>query len=116
MIATSEQHRWQLYTRILLAVNTVLLVVSFFPWFAGTPGAAGVADHLFGHLTFGGFRFDVVWLVLAFIATSIWTFFNLAHFNVSPSHRLNGLLGLAWCAGFIYYVHHIITSGLLWMG
>lgn len=116
MASTSGQDRWSLYARILLAANTALLVLSFVPWFAGNPNAAGVADQMFGNLRFGGFRFDVVWLVLAFIATAIWTYLNLVDMKDNPSHRLNALLGAAWCAGFIYYVHHIFTSGLLYMG
>lgn len=49
--------------RALLAVNLVLLVLSFIPAFSGTGARPGLADALFGKIRFGGWRADVVWMV-----------------------------------------------------
>jgi hypothetical protein len=99
----------------LLAFNTLVLALSFVPWFAGTPQALGVADRLFGHIRFGGFRFDIVWLVFSFFATFVWVIYNLSTFR-QRSHKFNALLGALWCIGFVGLVRHILISGLLDMG
>ena len=113
---TTDDSRATVFTpfHYLLAFNTLVLALSF-PWFAGTPQAPGVADQLFGHIRFAGFRLEIVWLVSSFFATFVWVIYNLSTFR-QPSHKRNALLGALWCIGFVGLVRHILMSGLLDMG
>jgi hypothetical protein len=73
-------------------------------------------DHLLGALRLGGFRADVVWLVI----TTLFIFFALCLFlaeaRTSRSARVNVLLCIAEMLAFCSFVYRILTTGVVDFG
>ena len=57
--------------RCIIGFNLVLIALSWSAWFEGTATRVGAVDHLFGSFRLGGFRADVVWLVLSTLAIAL---------------------------------------------
>ncbi len=96
--------------------NLALIGLSLTRWFGGDASHPGVADHLFGAIRFGGFRADFVWMLfsnlLALVALPL--LFVLAHRN--PKFKLSAYFCLVELIGFLIYVIHTFTSGVLDFG
>ena len=102
--------------RACVIVNLVLILLTWWPRFSGSENQAGLADQVFGQFRIGGFRIDLVWIVLS----SAVLFFASFHFFNSSGERkatfLNGVFCVAGVLAFIVYIHKILTSGILWFG
>ena len=97
-------------------VNLVLISLTWWPRFSGSENQVGLADQLFGQLRIGGFRIDLVWLVLS---SAVLFFASVHFFNCTAERKpafLNGMFCVAGVLAFIAYIHKILTSGILWFG
>lgn len=46
-------------------LNLTGIAVSWSRWFSGDAAHVGLVDRILGHLRLGGFRVDVIWLLLS---------------------------------------------------
>jgi hypothetical protein len=60
--------------RGVIVANLILVAFSWWPWFEGTAEHVGEVDRLFGAFRLGGFRADLVWLIIS-------NFFVFWHFS-----------------------------------
>jgi hypothetical protein len=102
--------------RAVVAVNLLLVALSWWPWFEGTAAKPGAVDHLLGTLRLGGFRADVVWLVISTLFIFLALFLFLAEARRSRSARANVLLCLAEIVAFGSFVYRVLTTGVLDFG
>jgi hypothetical protein len=51
-----------------IAVNFILFVLMFIPAFSGIGPEPGLADRIWGNYRLGGWRADVVWVVISTVA------------------------------------------------
>jgi hypothetical protein len=84
----------------ILLVDVCLFVLSFVPWFSGVNrkfnAGPGVADHLFGSRTVGGWRGDVVWMVGSTLLLAVaFIFLSLNRSGEASGGRILKLCG-AW--------------------
>ena len=102
--------------RFVVGFNLVLIALSWWPWFEGTPTRVGAVDLLLGSFRLGGFRADVVWLFLstAFIAVSGIGCIRRA--GSDPLSRINVLLCLIEVVAFCSLVYRVVTTGVLDFG
>ena len=101
--------------RIVVLANLMLIASSCTTWFSGTAQTPGIADRTLEHLRLGGWRADIAWLLLSNILLFFAFLYSLVEIR-HPAARLNiGFLLLALIA-FYFYVHHLLHSGLLYMG
>jgi hypothetical protein len=96
--------------------NLVLIALSLTRWFGGDASHPGAVDHLFGAIRFGGFRVDFVWMILSNLVALVALpfLFVLAHRN--QKFKLSAYLCLAELIGFLVYLIHTFTSGVLDFG
>ena len=99
-----------------VSVNLLLIALTWWPRFSGSETRIGLADQLFGQLRIGGFRIDVVWLVLSSAALFFASFYFLNNTRERRTALLNGMFCVAGVLAFIVYVHKLLTSGLLYFG
>ncbi len=102
--------------RAVIGFNLVLIALSWFPWFEGTETRVGAVDHLLGAFRLGGFRADVVWLVLSTGVIALAGFLSLLQARGSRTARINALLCAVEVLAFCSFVYRIVTSGLLDFG
>ena len=76
----------------MVGINLLLVAFSWWPWFEGTATKVGAVDHLLGGLRLGGFRADVVWLVISTLLIFAAFFPFLIAARKSRSARINALL------------------------
>ena len=99
-----------------IVFNLALVALSWWPWFEGTAVRPGAVDHLLGAFRLGGFRADLVWLVVS----TLFIFFALFPFlfkaRTSRFARTNALLCFAEIIAFCLFVYRILSSGVLDFG
>jgi hypothetical protein len=100
----------------LVAVNFAMLALSFTRWYEGGPHEIGVADHLFGWARVFGWRGDVVWLFASTLFAFVTLLVAIPQIKADHSARRSALLAFCWIIGAVFYVWHILTSGLIYMG
>jgi hypothetical protein len=64
-VSDAEMNASDWVLRGILAVNFLLLVLSFIPAFSGYGPEPGMADRLWGNYRLDGWRADVVWMCLS---------------------------------------------------
>jgi hypothetical protein len=103
--------------RFVVAIDLVLVVLSFLPGFEGSAGRIGVADKLFGRFGLGGFRIDFVWLATS---TALLVLLLILHARTTSLHfldrRLDRVLAVMVVVGFIVYMIRIFAAGLVDFG
>lgn len=92
--------------RGVLAVNLVILVLSFTPWFSGIGPELGVADRLLGSYRPGGWRADVAWM---FVSTALIAIFALGGSDQSRSRKTTVILCRVWLVCFVVYLGYVLT-------
>jgi hypothetical protein len=102
--------------RTVVGINLLLVAFSWWPWFEGTATKVGAVDHLLGGLRLGGFRADVVWLIIStlFIFAAFFPFLIAA--RKSRSARINALLCVVEILAFCSFIHRVLTTGVLDFG
>jgi hypothetical protein len=100
-----------IFSRLVITVNAVGFVLSFFPWFEGTADSEGWADRVLGPHRIAGFRIDFVW----FVASTAIIFFAGFHFLRRRS-IFDALLCFGWALAFLAYIYHLIAIGDLDFG
>ena len=104
-----------LLLRAIVAVNLLLVALSWSTWFEGSEHQIGAADRLFGWFRFGGFRGDLVWL---FFSTSVLSFL-FVHFLIKAKetpHARASAIFLAGIIAFCLFMYRTLTGGLLYFG
>jgi hypothetical protein len=109
-------HRRSTVLRSIVVFNTMLVAVSWSRWFSGDAGHVGVVDQIIGHLRLGGFRVDVLWLVVSTIFLSVAFLYFASHSLRSREARINAIFCLCGIAGFCLYVYRALTTGVLDFG
>ena len=101
--------------RILFAVDTAWVLVSFIPAYFGTLQSAGIADTLFPNHS-GGFRGDVLWLALSGLGLLVlWVFAIIRWISERDrSNAVNAILGIVWVVEYVAYIRHVLNG--LYMG
>jgi hypothetical protein len=102
--------------RCIVGFNLVLIALSWSAWFEGTATRVGVVDHLFGSFRLGGFRADVVWLVLSTVAIAVAGLLSLLKVRNSQTAQINALLCAVEVLAFCSFVYRILTTGVLDFG
>jgi hypothetical protein len=103
---------FNLLLRIVVSFNLLLIALGFTE--NAGPGR-NLPEELFGHLRFGGLRFDFVWLFLSSGALFLATFF-VALFGKSRAARVNTGFCIAGWLAFCIYIFYIAFSGVLDFG
>ena len=92
--------------RGVLAVNFILLILSFIPTFSGIGSEPGLADRLWGNLRLAGWRADVVWMcvstLLIFAGGLRWT-------RERGARRTTSILCWAWIPCFFGYLGYALV-------
>jgi phosphoglycerol transferase MdoB-like AlkP superfamily enzyme len=102
--------------RCIVAFNLVLIGLSWSRWFEGTPTTVGVVDHLFGAFRLGGWRADVVWLVLSTAMIALAGLMFMFKTKSSRTARIDVLLCAAEVLAFCSFVYRVLTAGVLDFG
>lgn len=102
--------------RCIVGFNLVLIALSWSAWFEGTATRVGAVDHLLGSFRLGGFRADVVWLVLSTAAIALAGLIFLLKVKDSQAARINALLCAVGVLAFCSFVYRILTTGVLDFG
>lgn len=92
--------------RSLLAVDLVLLVLTFIPAFSGIGQQPGLADRLWGGVRLGGWRADVVWMCgssLLIVAS------GLPRRTIPGLRRTTVVLCRLWLPCFAIYLGYTLT-------
>ncbi|HEY4010523.1 MAG TPA: hypothetical protein VGM11_10265 [Acidobacteriaceae bacterium] len=100
----------------VVLVNVTLTALSWTVWFGGNAGKVGFADRIFGNARLGGFRADVVWLVLSTLGLAFGFFHSLSRASRDREARLNALLCCAGVIAFVLFLYHSVTAGVLDFG
>jgi phosphoglycerol transferase MdoB-like AlkP superfamily enzyme len=102
--------------RCIVGFNLVLIGLSWSPWFEGTATTVGAADHLFRAFRLGGWRADVVWLVLSTVVIALAGLLFVFKAKSSRAVRIDVLLCAAEVLAFCSFVYRILTAGVLDFG
>jgi hypothetical protein len=102
--------------RCIVGFNLVLIALSWSAWFEGSATRVGAVDHLFGSFRLGGFRADVVWLVLSTAAIGLAGLISLLKVRNSYAARIDALLCAVEAVAFCSFVYRILTTGVLDFG
>jgi len=102
--------------RCIVGFNLVLIGLSWSPWFEGTATTVGAVDHLFGAFRLGGWRADVVWLVLSTVMIALAGLLFIFKTKSSRTARIDVLLCAAEVLAFCSFVYRILTAGVLDFG
>lgn len=105
-----------LVLRVVIALNFVLIILSFFPWFEGTEQKPGVADEIFGRYRLGGFRADFVWLTVSTVVIFFCLRSILRISKTNTRMKLDLCLHIAWIVAFMVFVARALLSGILYFG
>jgi hypothetical protein len=93
--------------RSVLAMNVVLLGLTFLPAFSGSGATPGLADRLWGDIRYGGYRADVVWMcgtTLLLIVAGV-----VLRTRQPGARRTTSLLCLYWLPCFAVYLGYTVT-------
>ena len=91
--------------RALLVVNFTLFVLTFIPAFSGIGPKSGVADRWWGEYRFGGWRADVVWMLLS----SVVIFVGALPWTAEPgARRTTSILCRYWLGCFAVYLGYVV--------
>jgi hypothetical protein len=101
---------------VVAVANLLLIWLSWIPWFGGTAQHAGIVDKLLGHIRFGGFRADFVWLCLSTVALFLAALFFILRSRTSRDARISAALCAAAVLSFVLYIWHALFSGVLDFG
>lgn len=118
IVEVNNHHRFTWLDQALRTTaifNLALISLSFTKWFSGDPEGSGVADRLFGHIRLGGWRADVAWLLLSSCLLFFAFLYSLVEIRRTPA-RVNAALIFFALLSFCAYIHHLLHSGLLYMG
>jgi hypothetical protein len=102
--------------RGMIVINIAFLLISCTRWFGGSESTVGVAEQLFGHMRFGGFRIDFVW---CFLSTAVVLFAGVVFAIKARTDKdasISACVCLAEVAVFCFYIVHTFTSGVLDFG
>ena len=102
--------------RCIVGFNLGLIGLSWSPWFEGTATTLGAADRWFGAFRLGGWRADVVWLVLSTVAIALIGLSIVFKAKNSRAVRIDLLLCAAGFLAFCSFVYRILTAGVLDFG
>ncbi|MBB5061428.1 phosphoglycerol transferase MdoB-like AlkP superfamily enzyme [Granulicella aggregans] len=102
--------------RCIIGFNLVRIALSWSAWFEGNATRVGAVDHLFGSFRLGGFRADVVWLVLSTLAIALAGLLSLLKVRNSQKARIDALLCAVEVLAFCSFVYRILTTGVLDFG
>jgi hypothetical protein len=91
--------------RGILAVNFVLLVLTFVPAFSGIGPEPGLADRLWGNVRLGGWRADVAWMFVS----SLFVFARGLRWPREPgARRATAILCWGWLPCFVVYLRYTV--------
>jgi hypothetical protein len=102
--------------RGVIAVNLIMVSLSWWPWFEGTATKPGEVDRLLSSVRLGGFRADFVWLMISTLFIFLAVFFFLKDARRSGSARITTALCVLEILAFCSFVYRALTSGLLDFG
>jgi hypothetical protein len=106
-----DTHRFGLgLLRGVLYINFVLFALLFTECFLGNNHRPGVLDWLFGAIRLGGFRADVVWVIVSSIAIFFSMFFSSKRFRVDRYSKENMFLCRAWLVAFFFYIALVLFN------
>ena len=91
--------------RGLLAINVALFILTFIPAFSGVGQGPGVADRLWGSVRFGGWRADVVWMLVSSI---VILFGGLRRTAERGAEKTTSNLCWAWLACLFFYLCYAV--------
>ena len=91
--------------RIVLAVNFVLLILSFIPAFSGIGAKPGLADRLWGNYRLFGWRADVAWMSTSTIFIVVG---GIKWIRGRNADKTTAIVCLAWLACFFFYARYIV--------
>jgi len=114
--AEASKHRKDMGALLLrgtIALNFLLFVLSWCPWFLGSEKHWSVSDQLFGSYRFAGFRADFVWMIASTIYIFFAALFFLFQARTDPSVRLNLGLCMAEVLGFCLFIYGSLTFSFL---
>ncbi len=100
----------------VVGFNLVLMAISLTSWFGGTERTPGVADQIFGKVRLGGFRGDIVWLMVSTVILFLAMFVFIIQARQSLAARISAALCVAEVLAFGLYLFHSLTSGTLYFG
>jgi hypothetical protein len=102
--------------RLIIAFNLILIALSWSPLFEGTETKVGAVDHLLGAFRLGGFRADVIWLVVSTAGVFLALIVFLIEARRSRTARINALLCVTEILAFCSFIYRILTTGVLDFG
>jgi hypothetical protein len=102
--------------RSIIAFNLILIALSWSPWFEGTEAKIGAVDRLIGSFRLGGFRADLIWLVVSTAGILLALIPFLMEARRNRTARLNALLCVVEILAFCSFVYRILTTGVLDFG
>jgi hypothetical protein len=102
--------------RGLVVFNVALVATSWSRWFSGDADHVGMVDRVLGHLRLGGFRVDVVWLVLSTAMLGLASLYFLSQSIRDREARINVAFCFCGVIGFCLFVYRALTTGVLDFG
>ena len=102
--------------RVLIGINCIQFLLSFFPKFEGTADSVGWIDSVLDGYRIDGFRIDFVWLVLSTLFIFFAGFEFRSRASVSRGAYIDTRLCFAWTLAFFVFVYHAIYVGVLDFG
>ena len=100
--------------RTIVLFNLLLVMLAWSTWFEGTQQQIGFADRIFGGLSIGGWRVDVVWLVLSSFLLLFPLLYFLERAKENRAAKVNAIFCLAGILGFCFFLYRL--RSLLWFG
>ena len=99
------------FLRLVVAINLLRFVLSFFPSFEGTADSEGWLDSLLNPYRIDGFRIDLVWLVFSTVIIFLAGFHFLRRRAI-----FDAVLCFGWTLAFFCFIYHLIAMGVLDFG
>lgn len=91
---------------LVIAIDFVLFVLTFFPAFSGIGPQPGLADRLWGSNRFGGWRADVVWVFASSMVLFFVTMTSAGSRTASRSPVFK--LSVLWLICFVVYAGYVV--------
>lgn len=102
--------------RGVVVLNLTIVAISWSRWFSGDANHLGMVDRLLGHLRLGGFRVDVVWLVLSTVTLGLAFLYFISQSIRDREARINAAFCFFGVVAFCLFVYRALTTGVLDFG
>lgn len=102
--------------RGIVLFNLAIVATSWSRWFSGDASHVGVVDRVLGNLRLGGFRVDVVWLVLSTGLLAVAFLYFVSQGIRSREARMNAAFCLCGVVAFCLFIYRALTTGVLDFG